>query len=187
MQTIFSAGFQGTKARILQVMSLLVFPVSLWAAWLMLTVPATGPNDDLPPAGRWAIALLAALVGVGFFVGMWVYGRCYVGKAEVDTERNRLRLTLLGFLFPSTLEIPADAIAGSTDHDGHLHTHHVSVNAPWTSVRVRGRRLPLVVDAQGDTHEPELVDRYLFGIAPPPPRGVGPGRTTRKGAGRKKR
>ena len=46
--------------------------------------------------------------------------------------------------------------AGRMDNPG-----GVSVDAPWFSLRLRGRSWPLIVDAQGDFPDPELAARLL--------------------------
>jgi hypothetical protein len=37
----------------------------------------------------------------------------------------------------------------------------VTVDAAWDTVRVEGRRLPLILDAQGDVLDPGRASRFL--------------------------
>lgn len=165
MKTIFSAGWQGVKVRFVQVLVLLMSPVCLWAAWGTAFGYGLHPQEggELAPLGlRVALCAFFLVLGVGFAVGMWVYGRCYVMRAEVDEERGVLRITRAGLLVPRRLEVPLEAVAGSRDHHGQFYAGGVRVNAPWSSVRLRDRRLPLIVDAQGDVLDQALVNLYLL-------------------------
>lgn len=170
MELIYSAGSQGWKVRLVQAIVVLIAPVALWGGWEIARTYGLHPSEggELAPLPlRLAIGGFVALIGVGAVVGMWIYGRCYVMRAEVDEARGVLSITLAGFPIPLRREIAITDIEGSRWHAGQSRGTGVSVNAPWTSVRLRGRWLPLVVDAQGESLRPELVNRYLLGIRHP--------------------
>ncbi|HEV3051131.1 MAG TPA: hypothetical protein VGX50_12530, partial [Longimicrobium sp.] len=52
-------------------------------------------------------------------------------------------------------------------NDGISHAGGISVNAPWYSLRLRGRRFPLIIDLQGDFLDQRAVDRLLDGEPAP--------------------
>jgi len=39
----------------------------------------------------------------------------------------------------------------------------MSVNAPWTSLRLQGRHLPLIIDEQGDFHDEAALRQLAAG------------------------
>ena len=64
---------------------------------------------------------------------------------------------------PAHLDVPAAAAARSTFHDGKSRNPKFRVVAPYQSVRLPGRRLPLIVDLQGELLRPRLLDQVLLG------------------------
>ena len=165
MLRIFSAGRQGVKVCAIQLLSLVISPVALWGGWEAARTYGLHPSEGgelAPLALRLLLGGFLAAIGAGFVVGMWVYGRCYVREAEVDPERGVLRLTLAGFVMPSRLEVPLQDVGGSREHDGRFRAGGMTVNAPWSTVRLRGRRLPLIIDVQGEFIRRELIVQYLL-------------------------
>lgn len=93
-----------------------------------------------------ALLLLLAIASV---VGMGVYARCYVRTIEWE-DGPAGEAAWVSTLWPGPpMRVTADDIALTTEHAGRLVTPRHHVNAPWTGVRVRGRRLVWIVDAQG--------------------------------------
>ncbi len=144
--------------RVLRVRGLTWFAiaVALWATWGGAGIARTygsRPADGgvlKPLPVRLALGGGVAFLGIAFAAAMIVYGRCYV--ARLDQERNgRLRVRTLGLFGEYEEHFPPSAISASRYHDGKLWTPHISVDAPWTTLWVSGRRLPLIVDAQGWT------------------------------------
>jgi hypothetical protein len=154
MEPIYSAGRQAWKVRLVQWIALACGPVALWTGGMIVKTYGLHPSEGgalAPLPLRLALGGFVAALGVSFVVGMWVYGRCYVMAAAVDETRGVLDVTLAGLLVPWRMEVPLDAVEGAVAHAGQLNTGGVSVNAPWTSVRLYGRFLPLVIDAQASS------------------------------------
>lgn len=165
MEPIFSAGRQAWKVRLIQWIAVVVAPAASWSGWLIARTYGLRPADGgvlAPLAVRLAFGGGVAALGAAFVAGMWIYGRCYVMAAAVDETRGVLDVTLAGLLVSSRLEVPLDAVEGSTYHAGRSRTGDVTVNAPWVSVRLRGRWLPLIIDTQGELIRRELVVEHLF-------------------------
>ena len=94
--------------------------------------------------------LVFLLGGIGIAVGGWLYGPAYVTRIEVDREQQLARFSILGWVRSWSFTVRPDDIVSGRHHEGRLDTGRHRVHAPWTTVRIRGRRLPLIVDAQGD-------------------------------------
>lgn len=96
------------------------------------------------------VAGLLLAYGLGCVLGMVVYLGCYVRRIDhhASGEAEDAHVTTL---WPGPpLVLGEDDVAMATAHAGRAVGHRgIEVNAPWTTVRVRGRRLPLIVDAQG--------------------------------------
>jgi hypothetical protein len=118
-----------------------------------------GVLKPLPVRLAWAGGV--ASLGLGFFGGMLVYGACYVTRLALDAEgRAVLVRTLL-----RTRTIPVAEVAGGAYHAGRTALRQ-QVNAPWQSLRVRGRRLPYVLDVQGEVRDAEALGRLARGKLP---------------------
>jgi hypothetical protein len=165
MEAIYSAGRQAWKVRFMALVALAAFAGAAWAGWEIARSYGVRPADGgvlKPLAVRLAFGGFVAALGAVFVAGMWIYGRCYVMEAAVDEKRGVLGIVLAGLLVRSRLEVPLDAVEGSTHHAGRSSTGDIAVNAPWVSVRLRGRRLPLIVDGQGEFLHPELLAEHLL-------------------------
>ena len=57
--------------------------------------------------------------------------------------------------------VPAQDILGGSYHPGMLETPSHSVNAPFYFVRLRGRKLALILDGQGQFLRPGITKRVL--------------------------
>lgn len=173
MELIYSAGSQGWKVRLVQAIVALTAPVAVWGGWEIARTYGLHPTEggELAPLPlRLALGAFVALIGIGSLAGMWIYGRCYVMRAELDPADDSVSITLAGFPLPTRMRLREGEVERAASHAGQMRGSGVSVNAPWTSLRVRGRRLPLIVDAQGDVVRPDLAHRFLPGISPFRPR-----------------
>jgi hypothetical protein len=165
MEAIYSAGRQAWKVRFIALIALATFVLAAWAGWEIARSYGVRPADGgvlKPLAVRLAFGGFVAALGAAFVGGMWIYGRCYVMEAAVDENRGVLSVVLAGLLLRSRLEVPLDAVEGSTGHAGRSSMGDFDVNAPWVSVRLRGRRLPLIVDGQGEFIHPGLLREHLL-------------------------
>jgi hypothetical protein len=152
--------------RCVQVLVLLVAPVALWGAYDTAFNPADILNqrgEAVSWAVRYGTAAFLFVIGAGGAIGIIVYGWCYVTRAVWDPEAGRRRLTLLGFFVPVRVEIPP------ADEPRYRHSHGFSraggiiVNAPYYSIRLPGRRLPFIVDLQGEFRHGDLFHQVFLG------------------------
>lgn len=159
---LFDAGWQGKKVAGLTLFALLCAvgtSVAGWQIWLSFGLaPADG--GMLRPA--WQRALLGggvAALGVGFWLAMLVYARCYVLKIiRLDGQTLQVVLRWPGLV--RTLR--ADDVVDRRSHAGvSRSTRGVSVAAPWLAVWLRDQRLPLIVDDQGDWSATQPVPAWL--------------------------
>jgi hypothetical protein len=113
-----------------------------------------------PLATRLPFALLVAAIGLSFVAGMWVYGNLYVLALDLDPATNLLHVRSVGLLWPRRFTLPMADVEGVTWMEGRTgNPVGVSVDAPWLSLRVKGRRLPLILDAKGDFLDKDLAAR----------------------------
>ena len=164
MTTLFRAGGQLKKVRALMGFSLLCAAGAVWAGSNLALTYGLNPADGgelapLPVRLAWGVGV--ALIGISFAAGMYLYGRCYVAQLDFDEQAKQFRIRTVRFLGSSEQTVnPAD-ILRSRHHSGKFQTPGVSVNAPWTSLKIRGRRWPLILDAQGEFYEPQLLRKLL--------------------------
>jgi hypothetical protein len=164
---LFRAGRRReVTVRCLQVLVLLMAPVALWGAY---DTAFDGPDilDQRGEAVSWAVRYATAaflfVVGAGGAIGIIVYGWCYVTHAVWDEEAGRCRLTLLGFFVPVQVDMPPAGKPRYLRSDGFAHARGIVVHAPYYSIRIPGRRLPVIVDEQGEFPHGDLFHRVFLG------------------------
>jgi hypothetical protein len=165
MIPIFHAGRQLIKVRGMMLFSLVCAMGSVWAGVRLAQTYGLSPADGgvlapLPVRLAWGSGV--ALLGLSFAVGMWLYGRCYVAAVAFDPHTSEVQFTTVRFIGRATNTVARTAIRHSEHYQGHLDVMRadgagVSVNAPWRSVTLAGRRLPLILDQQGTVLDPELM------------------------------
>jgi hypothetical protein len=140
-----------------------------------------------PLPERLAVGGLVALLGIAFAVGMWVYGRIYAARIEFDPDKKQLHLDTVGFFWNNHHVIPLTELGSVSSHgtkeqmeklakerlekrraggffaflDALFHSEYsttVQPSAPWSSVRIKGWRLPLILDKQGVVLHPQLME-----------------------------
>ena len=141
---------QARKARLVM-LGTIVWSIG-WLYWSYVLAQSFGlaPGDggSLRPANqRYAISALALVVAIAPVVGMIVYGRVYLMRLERDGDA--LALTTLGFLFPHTFLVRLSDLTGSTTYDDDKPGVSLA-EAPWITLRVKGYRLPFIVDLQAE-------------------------------------
>lgn len=164
---LFRAGRrQEAKVRFVQVLALLLAPVALWGAH----DSALNPADILNQGGEavsWAVrygtAAMLLVIGVGGAIGAVVYGWCYVTRAVWDPAAGQCRLTLAGFFVPVHVAVPPADEPRFRYRDGYSRAGEITVNAPYYSVRIPGRRLPFIVDLQGEFADRDRFHRVFLG------------------------
>lgn len=165
-RTLFDAG-----ARPLRVWFLLVLTGAL-AAWgvgygvVLLNTFGLRPADGGVLAPLWQrVAWLVVLwaLGLSGFVGMLVYARCYVARLAYDDAAGALHVRTV---LPPARVVPVGEVLGGRHYRGHVDGLTTGVDAPWQTLNVRGRRLPYVIDVQGDVRDPAALGRLLRGRPP---------------------
>ncbi len=181
MTPIFHAGRQLVKVRGMMLFSLVCALGCIWAGVVLAQTYGLSPADGgvLAP---WPIRLAwgggVALLGISFAVGMGLYGRCYVAALAFDPHTSQLQLTTVRFFGSATRIVALTDLHHIEHHHGQLDVLGVdgtglSVNAPWRSVSLAGRRLPLILDQQGTVLDPELMQRVLGTQRQPPGQHIG--------------
>jgi hypothetical protein len=165
MTEIYRAGWQLTKVRFVMVLALACAIGGCWWGWDIFQTYGIRPADGgvLAPFGtRLAFGGGVALLGLAFLVGMWFYGKLYVGSARYDQAHNLVHLRTIELIFGGRdLAFPPSAVEGADWHEGKNYSYRLPVDAPWFSIRIAGRRWPLILDAQGRFPDPALIARLL--------------------------
>jgi len=119
-----------------------------------------------PLSVRLAWGIGVALLGLAFAAGMILYGRCYVARLALDEANEQLHAyTVNGWLTLHREIIPLSALKPGRRHRGRLFVfwRGLLVDAPWRTVWVSGRRLPLILDEQGQVLDPQRMRRLGLG------------------------
>jgi hypothetical protein len=177
MIPVYQAGRQLIKVRILMTASLVCLGFSLWWAFELTLSHGLNPGDGgvlAPLVERLAVGGVVAVLGIAFAAGMCVYGRVYAARMEFDPGATQIHLETVGFLGAVRHVIPVEDL-GSFRARGRVNWNVVVaatvlghpvplVDAPWTSVRIAGWRLPLIIDHQGNVLHHKLM-QTLFGLS----------------------
>lgn len=162
---IFRAGSQLIKVRAIMWLSVACALAACWFGWEMFRSYGLRPADGgvLAPLGvRLAWGLGLAGLGLAFVGGMWLYGRCYVARLTFDPRSGRAEARTVGFFAGRWVAFGEADVLGSSYYGGQaMSSSGVSVKAPWYTVRLRGRRWPLVLDAQGQFSDERLATRLM--------------------------
>jgi hypothetical protein len=99
----------------------------------------------------WLLAAALVVYGVACLVGMGVYAACYVRSIALGAEGPDGPRTLeIRTLWPgAALRLRESDLQASRDYAGQAIGRGIRVDAPWTTVHIRGRRPPLLIDGQG--------------------------------------
>lgn len=148
---LYDAGLQGKKVAGVTLFALFCALGTGLAGWDLWQNFGLAPADGGVLRPAWQRALLGsgvASLGVGFLVAMLVYARCYVVQIwRLDEHTVQVRLRWPGMQLRHTEQ----DVVQRRSHAGISHNPRgVSVQAPWLGVWLRGRRLPLIIDDQGD-------------------------------------
>lgn len=167
MRVIFDAGPQRWKIWFAVALSLAVgVALVAFGGWMMVSY-GLGPLEGgvlKPLSTRVLTGIAWGVPGIAVIVGILAYLQCYVTRIEAD-DASGYRVTVAGIGAP--LEFGMDGVARVGFNDGISHAGGISVNAPWYSVRLRGRRLPLIIDLQGNFLDERAVIRLIDGEPAP--------------------
>ncbi len=162
MRTLYTSGPQTKRVWFVFALSVVAAVAGVWVGVVLgqtygLSPAEGGVLKPLPIRLAWGVGFAA--LGLGFFGGMVVYGLVYVTHLAHDAAAGTLGVrTLLGRArtIPEADVLPGDYRAGRSDG-------RIRVNAPWYALRVRGRRLPYVIDLQGDFSDHAALARLVEG------------------------
>jgi hypothetical protein len=167
MRTIFDAGPQRWKIWFVTLILVLCGAGLVAVGGSMLQSYGLAEEDGVlrPLASRILVGGFFALPGAAVIAAMVAYLRCYVTRVEVDDAGSGFRVTLAGAGRGLSIRL-ADVVRVGYN-EGISHAGGISVNAPWYGLRLRGRRLPLIVDMQGNFLDQSAVDRLMRGEPSP--------------------
>ena len=161
MRTLFYAGWQLIKVRGVMLLSLGCAVASVWGGITITQSHGLNPADGgvlAPLAVRLAFGIGVSLLGISFAFGMWIYGKCYVARIEFDEQNKALHIYTVSFFGSEKHEINASKVLSSQYYEGELGSV-----TPWREVRIKGRRLPFIVNEQGVFLEKKMMNK-LFKI-----------------------
>lgn len=165
MIVVYHAGAQLMKVRAMMLVSLVCAAATVWWGWDLAQTYGSRPADGgelAPLAVRMAWGVGVGSLGVVFACGMWLYGRLYVAKMELEEGTDRLRIHTVRFIGTRKRMFDASGVSASRHHEGRTDLPDApSVNAPWTNLRLSGRRLPLILDQQGVFPRADLAEELL--------------------------
>lgn len=104
-----------------------------------------------PLAVRMGFGGAVAAIGILIGGGMWLYGTLYV--SELVQEGNALTVETLSLSGTSQKEHAVGDITGGSFYHGRMRQPGImtqTINAPWLTLRVKGKWLPYIIDGQAD-------------------------------------
>lgn len=159
MTVVYDAGWQGKKVRALTWFLLATGVLFCWLGTLRPKVPPL-PGEEASATEWLLVTLFAFGTGIATAGAGLLYGRCYIGRVEVDDD-GAAHVRTVGLTGSPLHVIRPEDLGGGRYHDGEFETYKHAVNAPWYTVRVRGRRIPLILDPQGDVIDAARTEAAL--------------------------
>lgn len=129
---------------------------ALYWAWLLFESYGLNPGDGgvLRPVGERLIAggIVGAL-GLAFAGGMIWYASLYA--VRISKEHDQIEMETMAIVGTTMRRFTVADFDGGSYHRGRMQSGRgQSVNAPWITLRVKGRRIPFIADVQA-----EKIDR----------------------------
>jgi hypothetical protein len=163
MTPVYSAAGQLIKVRFVLLLALCCAVGGLLWGWNLLQTYGLAPGDGGVLAPFWQRAAWGssvALLGLAFGLGMWLYVRQYIARIDYDESSASFHIRTADFLSVRPFVASKGGARRGKQHAGQLNLPDApSVHAPWTSIRVPGRRLPLILDDQGSVHNAALLQQ----------------------------
>ncbi|RPJ48061.1 MAG: hypothetical protein EHM21_07830 [Chloroflexi bacterium] len=161
---LFDAGGQAWKVRGFLWFSLAVCLFCLKWGYDLFQTYGLSPGDGgvlRPVAERAAwggfVAGFGLLLGIGMLVYIWIY----ITRVWLDEDAQQVVFETMRPWGSARFRVAPQDILGSRYHAGEMVTESHTVNAPFYFVRLRGHKLPLILDGQGNLREPGLAARLL--------------------------
>lgn len=124
----------------------------------------TGSGELLPLSLRLAWFSAILLITAIPTVASYVFLRCYVHEIVFDRERRELVLRTARTFGSAIERWPAAAVESARFHSGAIGGWvRYEWQLPWDTIRIKGRRLPLVVDYQGQFEDEEMYGELFPG------------------------
>ncbi|MBW4574256.1 MAG: hypothetical protein KME08_03130 [Aphanothece sp. CMT-3BRIN-NPC111] len=166
---VFRAGSQLVKVRFIMLLSLATLVGSTYAGVNLVQHfgQSLGDGGVLKPLPeRIALGAFVFSLGAVFAGSMWLYGKFYVASIDFDSREQKLYLNTVEFFGTKRHAIELSNILDSSEHAGQLDLtafdpSSISVNAPWKSVRLKGWKWSLIIDAQGKILHQELFEKLF--------------------------
>ncbi|HEU0297953.1 MAG TPA: hypothetical protein VFR37_00820 [Longimicrobium sp.] len=127
--------------------------------WYSLTRYGLGPFEGgvlAPLPQRLLMGAMSILPGLATCALVIGYPLCYVTRIEANEARDEFRVRLMT---GQELTVRVEDVVTAKFSHGRFQ----GVNAPWYTVRMRNRRLPLIVDIQGEFLDREAARGLLAG------------------------
>ena len=167
-EIIFDNNRQALKVRFVFWLLLAAGMGGLWAGWSILLYFGLSPGDGGVLRPLWQRLLFGgslAVLGGTVAYGMWIYIHLYVLRIALQGSEVAVT-TMAPFGRTETVYNPVDLGEGAF-HDGKVSALDGAsaafsvprVDAPWMTLRVRGRFWPLIVDVQA-----EVIDFGQIGV-----------------------
>lgn len=169
MRTIFDAGPQRKMVWFATLVTLGTGGALIWLGERLIRTYGLGAGEGgvlKPLAQRILLGGSFAAAGAACIIGILVYLWCYVSRIEEDHAGDAFRVTVLWPFGGRQRMVGPGDVARASYSDGVYHARGLRVNAPWYSLRLRGRRLPLIIDDQGSRLDEHALDRLLYGEPP---------------------
>lgn len=151
--------------RAVMVLSLMSGAALVYGGWEALNRYGVHPSEGgqlapLPVRIALGGGMLAA--GVLIFCGIVLYMHaCYVTRIEQAHAGGDVTFTLWGAVVPVRFTVPAADVTFGGYDDGAPSRGVTTGSTPWYKLRIRGRRVPLIVDVRGEFAQPERFDALL--------------------------
>jgi hypothetical protein len=142
MVLLYDSGTRALRVRALTVLSLLCVAGSVWLGI------ATGDVEIAGLLGAFALA---------FAIGMAFYETIYVRKLWLDEPREEVYIETLALFGRARLLAPLADCCGGAYYDVRVSDE----KAPWVTLRVRGKRVPFIIDAGGAIRDEQRLRRVL--------------------------
>lgn len=156
---------QALKVRIFLWGSIAACVGALYAAWSLIETYGLNPGDGgvLRPIGERLMAgCIVGGLGVAFAGGMIWYASLYA--VRISRDRDQVELETMAIFGTKKRHFATSDFDGGAYHEGRMQSGRgQSVNAPWVTLRVKGRRLPFIADVQAETFDRSALMKLARG------------------------
>jgi hypothetical protein len=142
MVLLYDAGTQVRQVRFLMVVSIL----TLFSPILIL---ADGKEVEL--------AIMMGVIGLVFWLIMYLYGKIYVSGLWLVRDRDLLCIETVNLFSRTRRFVPLV----DCDESTYYKVRMSQAGAIWVPLRIRGKRVPFIVDALGTVHDRRGVRSIL--------------------------